>query len=105
MGHNDDNTAYDAAVNTRTNAQSVNMRSAANAPDNRIHERAGCIQARARRPKLRRQTSFALRQAKSTSQALASIVIVGSRPGRGRSSSAASGPSATARSTQRWTVW
>ena len=31
-------------------------------------------------------------------------VIVGSLPGRGRSSSAASGPSATARSTQRWTV-
>ena len=36
---------------------------------------------------------------------LASIVMVGSRPGRGRSSSAAIGPSATARSTQRWTVW
>jgi hypothetical protein len=38
------------------------------------------------------------------SHALASSVIVGSLPGRGRSSSAASGPSATARSTQRWTV-
>lgn len=31
-------------------------------------------------------------------------VIVGSLPGRGRSSSAAIGPSTTARSTQRWTV-
>ena len=34
-----------------------------------------------------------------------SIVMEGSRPGRGRSSSTASGPSATARSTQRCTVW
>jgi hypothetical protein len=45
-----------------------------------------------------------LRQANDTSHALASGVIVGSLPGRARSSSAASGPSATARSTQRWTV-
>ena len=35
------------------------------------------------------------------SHALASSVIEGSRPGRGRSSSAAIGPSTTARSTQR----
>jgi transposase len=47
---------------------------------------------------------FALRHASDTSQALASSVIVGSLAGRGRSSSAASGPSTTARVTQRWTV-
>jgi hypothetical protein len=45
-----------------------------------------------------------LRQANETSQDLASSVIVGSLPGRGQSSSAAIGPSITARSTQRWTV-
>jgi hypothetical protein len=38
------------------------------------------------------QQSLALRQASDTNQALASAVIVGSLPGRGRSSSAANGP-------------
>jgi hypothetical protein len=42
--------------------------------------------------------------ARDTNQALASGVIVGSFPGRGRSSSAANGPYAIARSTQRCTV-
>ena len=46
-----------------------------------------------------RQDAF--RQASDVSHALASMVIVGSLPGRGRSSSAAIAPSTTARSTQR----
>ena len=48
--------------------------------------------------------SFAFRHASDVTHVLASTVIVGSLPGRGRSSSAAMGPSTTARSTQRWTV-
>jgi len=34
----------------------------------------------------------------------ASAAVLGSLPGRGRSSRASIGPTATARSTQRWTV-
>ena len=45
--------------------------------------------------------SLALSHASDTNQALASGVIVGSLPGRGRSSRATSGPSASARATQR----
>jgi hypothetical protein len=45
-----------------------------------------------------------LAQARFTSQVLASAAIVGSLPGRGRSSSAAMALEAVARSTQRRTV-
>ena len=48
--------------------------------------------------------AMALSHARDTNQAFASGVIVGSLPGRGRSSRAASAPYASARSTQRWTV-
>lgn len=47
---------------------------------------------------------FAFRHESDVNQAFASSVLEGSLPGRGRSSNAATGPSAIARSTQRWTV-
>src|SRR6185312_16514332 len=48
--------------------------------------------------------AVAVSHASDTNQALASGVMTGSLPGRGRSSRAASGPSTSARSTQRCTV-
>ena len=48
--------------------------------------------------------TLALSQASDTSQALASTVIVGALPGRGKSFRAAITPWARARSTQRVTV-
>jgi hypothetical protein len=46
----------------------------------------------------------ALNEIEPGDQALASAVVVGSLPGRGRSSRAAIGPDVSARSTQRCTV-
>ena len=61
---------------------------------------AGVAGQKPRRPQFVPK-SFALRQAKSISHALTSIVMVGSRPGRGRSSSAAMAPFLLAANTEK----